>query len=404
MPSLPHLSTPRAAPRRLQALSCGYATDTHAPPLRCWSHSCAAEGAWGARQGLALPLRCASTTRARSAAADAQGTGAAAVSDDQAQTQVWPRTEPTQDRLQSSPVLAATAPPAGSSVDAAHARTVENGTQSQEGAPSRRSDAGGGGAGAGSRGAPGAEDSSAAAGASAQAPDDSAQPSRSGQGAGAAQTLSRPRGLDHAGASAASAGGPRPPDRAAGGSEGKRAGPSRRAGEQRKGKSDAEREEEDAAGLAWLARLGGRWGTDMPSTVAGWRARALSYMRESFLIGYTTVVRCRVCGSEGMKQQRPLLGYQLPGPPLLARAIASWVQRACWLRSVLLWSRFQDDPPRVTSGLLQVDNVLATALQIIRADELFYWITPRLERGIATITGKKPHSRVSFQPIKQHLF
>ena len=34
--------------------------------------------------------------------------------------------------------------------------------------------------------------------------------------------------------------------------------------------------------------------------------------------------------------------------------------------------------------------MLATALQIIRADELFYWITPRLERGIATITGAPP--------------
>lgn len=34
--------------------------------------------------------------------------------------------------------------------------------------------------------------------------------------------------------------------------------------------------------------------------------------------------------------------------------------------------------------------MLATALQIIRADELFYWLTPRLERGIATITGITP--------------
>ncbi|KAK9825140.1 hypothetical protein WJX81_003571 [Elliptochloris bilobata] len=34
-----------------------------------------------------------------------------------------------------------------------------------------------------------------------------------------------------------------------------------------------------------------------------------------------------------------------------------------------------------------VDNVLATALQVIRADELFYWVTPRLERAVAYITG-----------------
>lgn len=51
-----------------------------------------------------------------------------------------------------------------------------------------------------------------------------------------------------------------------------------------------------------------------------------------------------------------------------------------------------------TGGLLsdvrcrawQVDNVLATVLQLLRADELFYWVTPRLERGIATITGAGP--------------
>ena len=48
--------------------------------------------------------------------------------------------------------------------------------------------------------------------------------------------------------------------------------------------------------------------------------------------------------------------------------------------------------------LRQVDNVLATALQIIRADELFYWLTPRLERGIATITGMMPES--FSQPIQ----
>lgn len=42
--------------------------------------------------------------------------------------------------------------------------------------------------------------------------------------------------------------------------------------------------------------------------------------------------------------------------------------------------------------------MLATALQIIRADELFYWLTPRLERGIATITGAPP--RVFFQLVK----
>ena len=34
--------------------------------------------------------------------------------------------------------------------------------------------------------------------------------------------------------------------------------------------------------------------------------------------------------------------------------------------------------------------MLATALQIIRADELFYWLTPRLERTIACITGVTP--------------
>ena len=289
MPALPQLSTSRAAPWGLHALSCGYAPDAHAQPLRCWLHSRAAEGAWGAHPGLVLPLRCASHTRARSAAADAQETG------DRAQTQAWPRTEPTQDGPQSSAVLAAAAPPAGSGVDAAHAGTATNGTQGQEGASGRRSDAGEGGAGAGSRGPSGAQSSSAAAEARAEAPREGARPSGSGHRAeGAAQTLSHPRGLDHAEASAAIAEEPRPPDRAgAGGSDDKRAGPSRRAGEQKKKKSDAEKEEDDAAGLAWLARLGGAWGTDMPSTVAGWRARALSYMRESFLIGYTTVVRRR---------------------------------------------------------------------------------------------------------------
>lgn len=50
-------------------------------------------------------------------------------------------------------------------------------------------------------------------------------------------------------------------------------------------------EEPDSAGAAWLARIGGRWGVDMPSTAAGWRTRALSYVRDSFLIGYTTIVR-----------------------------------------------------------------------------------------------------------------
>lgn len=292
MPALPQLSTPRAAPWGLQALGCGYAPDAHAQPLRCWPHSRAAEGAWGAHPGLVLPLRCASHTQARSAAADAQETGA--VSDDRAQTQAWPRTEPTQDRLQSSPVLAAAAPPADSSAYAVHARTVSNGTQGQEGAPSRRSGTGEGAAGAGSRGAFGAQSSSAAAGASAEVPREGARSSISGHGEEEAQPTSRLRGPDHAEASTAIAGGPRSPHGAgAGGSEGEPAGPLRRAGEQEKKKSDAERAEEDAAGLAWLARLGGRWGTDMPSTVAGWRARALSYMRESFLIGYTTVVRCR---------------------------------------------------------------------------------------------------------------
>ena len=323
LPALPQLSTARTAPRGLQAISCGYALDAHAQPLRCWPHSRAAEGAWGAHAGLVLPLRCASHTRARSAAADAQETGAAAVRDDQAQTQVWPRTEPTQDRLQSSPVLAATAPPADSGVDAAHARTVANGTQGQQGTPSGRSDAGKGGAGAGSRGASGAQSSYAAAGASAEAPREGAQPSRSGQGDGAAQTLSRPRGLDHAEARAAIAGGPRPPDRAgAEGSEGERAGPSRRAGERKKKKSNAEREEEDAAGLAWLARLGERWGTDMPSTVAGWRARALSYMRESFLIGYTTVVRRRAHAVHAGAAARLANAISLLGPLMFARAVA----------------------------------------------------------------------------------
>ena len=131
--------------------------------------------------------------------------------------------------------------------NATHARTVTNGTQGQEGAPSRRSDTGEGAADAGSRGASGAQDSSAAAGANAEVPREGARPSGLGRGEGAAQSTSRPRGLDHAEASAAIAGGPRPPDRAgAGGYEGKpaAAGPPRRAGKQ---KSDAERAEEVVA-------------------------------------------------------------------------------------------------------------------------------------------------------------
>lgn len=47
--------------------------------------------------------------------------------------------------------------------------------------------------------------------------------------------------------------------------------------------------------------------------------------------------------------------------------------------------RAQDAHPAPAAR--QVDNVLATALQLVRADELFYWVTPRLERGIANVTG-----------------
>lgn len=266
--------------------------------------------------------RAASPAKPRSAAADAQETGVAATSDDRAHTQAWPDTKASQGGRESSATLAGTGPPADISVDAACARTVTNSTRSREGAPSApeaRSDANEGGADAGSRGGPGAAALSAAAGANAEAPHEGAGSSGPGHGEGGAEPASLPRGLDHAEASAAIAGAPRTPERAgADDSREKPAAPSRRAGKQ---KSDAERAEEDAAGLAWLARLGGRWGTDMPSTVAGWRARALSYMRESFLIGYTTVVRRCAHAVQG-KQQRAW------HPPAAWAAAASGV---CWL-------------------------------------------------------------------------
>jgi len=65
-------------------------------------------------------------------------------------------------------------------------------------------------------------------------------------------------------------------------------------------------------------------------------------------------------------------------------------------------------PSGVGCRAWQVDNVLATVLQLVRADELFYWVTPRLERGIATVTGAGPRhlslaaavSQMPFTPNK----
>jgi hypothetical protein len=204
----------------------------------------------------------------------------------------------------------------------------------------------------------------------------------------------------------------------AGAKAGAGAAPSARPGDDEGGGGQAGAgEEPDSAGAAWLARIGGRWGVDMPSTAAGWRTRALSYVRDSFLLGYTTIVRAGGRDSSPRcvlwRRRRtrawccfsepPTALLVLPGVIMLAcRETAPWVilhtytasagcgADCCGASGVARGGGGGGGPAQDAHrapAVRQVDNVLATALQLVRADELFYWVTPRLERGIANVTG-----------------